>query len=319
MDDNFLVRVSCMTYNHAPYIEDAMNGFCMQETTFPFVCIIVDDASTDGEQKVIQNYLDKHFVLPGNEDYHRDETDDYIRIYTRHKTNCNCYFVVLFLKYNHYSIKKIKGPYYKEWTNTKYIALCEGDDYWIDSKKLQKQVDFLESHLKHTLCIHAYRRDTYNGNDFLSNEVHKYTHDTDIIPDKDVLKGTGMFAATASMVFRRDAICNYPEWTRRAPVGDRPLQLVLFSRGSIGYLDDVMSVYRVGVPGSWTLRIHRNKKANRQSERSFLQMYKDFDDWTNGKYHVQISQCLYDLKKAIIKKHALDSLRKPYLIIKRLF
>ena len=313
---SYMVCVRCMTYNQASYIEDALNGFVMQVTTFPTVCLIIDDASTDGEPDIIRKFLADKFKKPFREEH----TNDYDLLCAYHLSNVNCCFVVFLLKKNHYSIKKSKRGYISEWEdNSKYVALCEGDDYWIDSKKLQKQVDFLESHLKHTLCIHAYRRDTYNGNDFLSNEVHKYTHDTDIIPDKDVLKGTGMFAATASMVFRRDAICNYPEWTRRAPVGDRPLQLVLFSRGSIGYLDDVMSVYRVGVPGSWTLRIHRNKKANRQSERSFLQMYKDFDDWTNGKYHVQISQCLYDLKKAIIKKHALDSLRKPYLIIKRLF
>ena len=64
MDEHkYMVRVSCMTYNHASYIEDAMNGFCMQETSFPFVCTIVDDASTDGEQDVIQKYLNEHFVL----------------------------------------------------------------------------------------------------------------------------------------------------------------------------------------------------------------------------------------------------------------
>ena len=62
-DKKYLVRVSCMTYNHAPYIVDAMNGFCMQETDFPFVCTIMDDASTDGEQEVIKKYLTDHFDL----------------------------------------------------------------------------------------------------------------------------------------------------------------------------------------------------------------------------------------------------------------
>ena len=153
-DFNFLVRVSCMTYNQAHYIVDAMNGFCMQETSFPFVCTIVDDASTDGEQEVIQDYLNKYFILDGNEDYHHNETEDYVRFFARHKTNSNCYFVVVYLKYNHYSIKKPKAPYFKEWTNTKYVACCEGDDYWIDSKKLQMQVDFMESHPDYSLCCH---------------------------------------------------------------------------------------------------------------------------------------------------------------------
>ena len=59
----FKVCVRCMTYNHSAFIEDAMNGFCMQRTNFPFVCIIVDDASTDSEQEVIKNYLQKNFLL----------------------------------------------------------------------------------------------------------------------------------------------------------------------------------------------------------------------------------------------------------------
>ena len=60
---DFLVCARCFTYNHAPYIEDAMNGFCMQQTHFPYVCVIVDDASTDGESEVIKNYLQTHFDL----------------------------------------------------------------------------------------------------------------------------------------------------------------------------------------------------------------------------------------------------------------
>ena len=95
---SFLVCVKRMTFNHHAYIEDAMNGFVMQETDFPFVCVIIDDASTDGEPEVIN-----------------DETDDYVRTLGRHKTNENCYFLVIYLKYNHYSIKKSKMPYYAEY------------------------------------------------------------------------------------------------------------------------------------------------------------------------------------------------------------
>ena len=89
---NYLVRVSCMTFNQASYIEDAMNGFTMQETKFPFVCIIVDDASTDGEQEVIEGYLKEHFDLEDKAIVQQEETDDYVRTFARHKSNYNCYF-----------------------------------------------------------------------------------------------------------------------------------------------------------------------------------------------------------------------------------
>jgi len=136
-----------MTFNHAPYIEDAMNGFCMQETTFPFVCTIMDDASTDGEPEVIKKYLQEHFDLDNKAMVRNEETDDYVMTFAQHKTNKNCYFAVYFLKYNHYSIKKSKIPYIQEWQDqVKYIALCEGDDYWIAPDKLPKQYDFLENH-----------------------------------------------------------------------------------------------------------------------------------------------------------------------------
>ena len=99
----YTVFVRCMTYNHSEYIEDAMNGFCIQETSFPYVCCIVDDCSNDGEQQIIKNYIHEHFILetvPENYDYGEV-------IFARHKKNLNCYFAVILLKQNHYCLKPI--------------------------------------------------------------------------------------------------------------------------------------------------------------------------------------------------------------------
>ena len=133
----YMVVSRCYTYNHAAYIEDALSGFVMQKTTFPVVSVIVDDASTDGEQDVIINFLEEHFQKP-----YRDEETDYARIICAdHNTNLNCKFIVFLLKYNHHSIKKAKLPYISEWTNNaKYHAICEGDDYWIDPLKLRASI-----------------------------------------------------------------------------------------------------------------------------------------------------------------------------------
>lgn len=138
-----LVAIRCITYNHAPYIEEAMHGFTMQETNFPFVAIIADDASTDGEQDVINNYLNEYFDMTSARQW---ENDDAYFIEACHQENKNCWFVVVLQKYNFYQIGKSAKFLIAEWLDSaKYIALCEGDDYWIVEDKLQKQVDFLEN------------------------------------------------------------------------------------------------------------------------------------------------------------------------------
>ena len=138
---NYKVCVLCATFNHAPYITDTMDGFCRQQTDFPYLCVIVDDNSKDGEQDVIKQYLSNHFTAESIK-----ETDDYHLTLARHKDNKNCYFAVFLLKYNHYSIKKPIRTHYQELVSgVNYLAFCEGDDYWTDKHKLQKQADALDA------------------------------------------------------------------------------------------------------------------------------------------------------------------------------
>ena len=138
---DFKVWVRCATFNHAPFITATLDGFCRQQTDFPFLCVIVDDDSKDGEQEVIRQYLSDHFTAENIED-----TDDYHLTLARHQENTNCFFAVYLLKYNHYSIKKpMKIHYQKMVSGVNYLAFCEGDDYWTDEHKLQKQADALDA------------------------------------------------------------------------------------------------------------------------------------------------------------------------------
>ena len=149
----FKVCVRCFTFNQSKYIEDAMNGFTMQQTDFPFVCCIVDDASTDGEQNVIKKYMDMHFDYSQNSVSFEKETDYADVLYAQHHVNKNCYFVIILLKENHYSQNKTKMQYLKEWRDIcEYEAICEGDDYWIESNKLQEQVNYMQNHIDCSLC-----------------------------------------------------------------------------------------------------------------------------------------------------------------------
>ena len=157
-NSKFLVRIQCMTYNHESYIEDAMAGFVMQNTSFPFVAVIIDDASTDKTGETILRFMDGFFSMD-DPVVSRVEEKDYGRlVFAQHKTNKNCFFAVILLKDNHYSRKKSNSAYYQEWSRTRYIAPCEGDDFWTDPKKLQKQVGFLDENPQYSICSHNFTR-----------------------------------------------------------------------------------------------------------------------------------------------------------------
>ena len=293
---DFKVMVRCLTFNHASYITEAMNGFCMQQTSFPFVCTIVDDASMDGEQDVIRDYLNKHFDLNDPVISRNEETDDYMMIFARHKTNQHCYFAIYLLKYNHRSIKKAKALYLKKWTEqVKYIALCEGDDYWTDPLKLQKQVDFLESHPDYTMVcnrtkLYSEKQKKYVG------ENYCYNHDR-TVKTKDVIYRSGLFISTCSIVYRRSIVEKYPDYCRKCAVGDYPLQIMAAMMGKIYYFNEIMSVYRVENSNSWMKKQKWRSVSDSNLNRidSMINMFKGFSlDFPNYKslYNNKIAQYL---------------------------
>ena len=125
-----LVSISCLTYNHAPYLRQCLDGFVMQITSFPIEILIYDDASGDGTQNIIEEYQKKY--------------PDIIK--------------PIYQTENQYS-KGVKVGFVYNYSRAKgeYIAFCEGDDYWTDPYKLQKQIDFLECYSDYVICSHRYR------------------------------------------------------------------------------------------------------------------------------------------------------------------
>ena len=153
--EEYMVCVRCTTYNHEAFIKDAMKGFVMQETSFPYVCVIVDDASTDSTPEIIKHYLSEDFDVEDSAIAYQEETNTAHILFARHSKNRNCFFEVIFLKENHFRKKQSKAPYFEKWINdSRYVAFCEGDDFWTDPCKLQMQVDFLESHSDYSMCFH---------------------------------------------------------------------------------------------------------------------------------------------------------------------
>ena len=257
----YTVCVSCWTFNHRDYINDALNGFSKQQTNFPFICTIVDDASTDGNQAIINSYFETNFDLTDSEFFRLEETQYHTLKCAKHKTNKNCYFAVFLLKENHYRKKSKLGyvqPFRKQ---CKYIALCEGDDYWTDPLKLQKQVDFMESHQSFSLYFHNVA--TKNA---LTNKIcgltNKYSNSQQI-STKDIIIRGGDLCPTCSLFYRTQDLNDYPDFCKNFMTGDYPLQIYLSLKGNVYYSSDCMGVYRIFTPGSWSDKNRKN--VNRKS------------------------------------------------------
>lgn len=154
VQQEYKVLCRCFTYNQAAYIEDALNGFAMQQTSFPFVCLVMDDCSTDGEQEVIRSWMSENCDITKVE---KIDIPTSVVIVVPHKMNHNCTFAFYFLKENLYKQREKKMSHLIAWHNCcTYEATCEGDDYWTDPHKLQYQADFLDSHPEYELCAHNF-------------------------------------------------------------------------------------------------------------------------------------------------------------------
>jgi glycosyltransferase involved in cell wall biosynthesis len=244
-----------MTYNQSNYIVNAMDGFVMQRTEFPFLVVVVDDASGDGEQEVIKSYLNEQCDHSEGTEYKQWETEDAYWTFARHRENKNCHFLTLLLRQNLY-----KNPYkyelFDSWEDVKYIALCEGDDYWTDPLKLQKQVDYLEGHPDCCMCSHTADWEI-DGKLYKGGCQHENSCD---LTTDEVIRNGGLYLATNSLVYRKWLDEDQPEWRKKAMVGDYPLQILGTLRGKLRFMPDTMSVYRYLSGGSWTaLRFDPNR------------------------------------------------------------
>lgn len=214
--DTPLVSIRCITYNHEKYIRDTLEGFVMQKTNFKFEAIVHDDASTDNTAAIIREYAEKYpdIIKP------IFETENQ---YSKHDG----------------SLDRIMTAACKG----KYIALCEGDDYWIDPYKLQKQVDFLESHPDYTMIFHnakVYHEQTKTFEDSFSNITNKdYTgleiYKTWTVPTASVLVRKEIFSSCIYLKAKKNKKFIY---------GDIILFLSCAHYGKLRGMQNTMSVYR---------------------------------------------------------------------------
>lgn len=264
--DPIEVSVICTTYNHAPYIAYALEGFLSQKTTFKFEVIVNDDASNDGTANIVAAYQASH--------------PDTVRAFLRkvnQKGRVNGIGATKYLIEN-----EARG---------KYIALCEGDDYWIDESKLQKQYDFLEKNTEYSLCLHnAVIEDQEFGVSYLSEPL---IGDRCKSFEQIILEGGGGMNPTASFFFRKSCYASY----KLGPVGDHFVMMTIARGGRVWWMEDPMSVYRLKTDGSWTQRAKRASVEKVISYRdSYIEALEWMDEATGHAYaDVFMERCNYQV------------------------
>lgn len=265
---DILVSISCITYNHEKYIREALDSFLMQKTNFKYEILIHDDASTDGTQDIIKEYERKY--------------PDIIKPILQTENQ--------FSK----GVKRIMYIYNDSRAKGKYIALCEGDDYWTDPNKLQKQVDYMESHSDCSMCFHA--GEIYDNKLKKVTNVQRAYDKNCIASNEDLIVKGGGFIITSSMFYRRSLLENAPDFFLNAHVGDYAMQLLFMSKGNVYYMDLPMSVYRIFVEGSWTsnnLLTNNEKKSRISNSLKDINLLKDFNMYSQEKFAKEIKKGIF--------------------------
>ncbi len=261
-----LVSIICNTYNHEKFARDALEGFIMQKTNFAYEILVHDDASTDSTADIIREYEAKYpeLIKP---------------IYqTENQYSKKVPITVAF------QLPRVRG---------KYVAFCEGDDYWTDDRKLQKQVDALEAYPEVDICAHQAQR---MSDGKMVGTFSRCQQDC-IFSAEQVIVGGGGIVATASLMYRNTLI----EQFKKIMALDYAWQIYGSLRGGMLYLADTMSVYRVAVSGSWTVRMRRDSEFRRNYSKRVEGMLQQLDIDTNGKYSAVIQE-------KIIRKRVADLL-----------
>lgn len=233
-----MVSVLCTAYNHEAYIRDALESFLAQKTDFPFEIIVNDDASPDGTAAIIKEYAARYPQITA-----------FCQSKNLYSQNINIEDTVM-LPASH----------------GKYIAFCEGDDYWSDPEKLQRQVDFMEAHPEYSACTHDTVIHCCDGSepDKLYSRVHCPESGDRDIQFTDIIKGMAHAYHTSSLLFRRVYAFGLPDYFycgAKYGFADYPRALFLSLNGRIRFIDRPMSVYRMlSNPTSWSSNLDAQYK-----------------------------------------------------------
>ena len=228
------VSILCTAYNHEAYLREALESFVNQKTDFPFEVLVNDDCSTDGTAEIIREYARRYPRI--------------IRPFLQTENQ--------FSK----GLAQLYASVFYANAGGEYICFCEGDDKWCDDSKLQRQVDFLDSHPDYCACVH----------NTMLHYCSSAQSDRLLVPEKDgdcdidfatVIRGMSASFHTSSIMARREWIVSPPDFYYAASSHgflDYAIALWLCLNGKIRFLDRCMSVYRISSnPAAWSAKLDR--------------------------------------------------------------
>lgn len=260
------VSVCVITYNQDKYIRQCLQSIVDQKTNFSFEVIVGDDCSLDGTRAVVREFVDKYpnIVNPIFRDKNIGPINNFSDVLTV--------------------------------ANGKYIAVCEGDDYWIDPLKLQKQVDFLEKNPNCSLCFH----NAFIIDEIVANHVSCFNipNDSDIFTTRDLFEKS-WFVPTASIIFRTSALPEkYPEWFLNAHNGDLALLFLVSKQGTLGVIPGYLSVYRMNSINSLSRIV--NKRPDFYLLK-LIELIKSANLYFDHKYDKEVKRDCLRLYMSIVK------------------
>jgi glycosyltransferase involved in cell wall biosynthesis len=255
MNSKVDVTIFCMTYNHAKYVAKTIDGFLMQKTSYTYEIVIHDDASTDDTQKIIKFYQSKYpnIIKP------------ILQTENQYSKNAVHYFIT-----------------YLDKLNGEFIAFCEGDDYWTDYEKLQKQVTFIKQHPNCTLCTHA--TDYENAQGEIKN-IELYKNNA-FLETKDIILLGGGYLKFLTWLMRKDVLLKeIPNFIMAARASDYVFLLWCAFCGSVYFSCESMGVYRDVTAGGFTDTLLRNLDKRLVHKINEIEIYKKFNEYTGHEYN----------------------------------
>ena len=256
MQYDMMVSVLCTTYNHEKFIKDALDGILSQKTDFKYEVIVHDDASTDNTVNILHSYEREH---------------------------PDCVKLILQTENQFRKGRKISSEYMFPLVQGKYIAFCEGDDYWIDEYKLQKQIDFLEKHPEYSMCMHnAYSINYETGE---QKKLDTFPDSGTYDQEKQILTGLGTdFPAFASYVLRTEFLGEMPDFFIESRVLDYPIRQYYANCGKVYYFSEPMSVYRVSTPNSYMKQTTERQEFYNQYTIEMIRFFENLNNYTENKF-----------------------------------
>lgn len=276
-NNNIKVSVLCTAYNHEQYIRRCLDGFVSQKTNFQFEVLVNDDNSSDNTARIIEEYVRKY--------------PNIIKAFLQ--------------KENQFSKKvRINDDILYPHAKGKYIALCEGDDYWIDCNKLQKQYDYMESNLNCSMVLHNTYKHDISGKK--SDKMFNTWKDIHVLSDEEIF--FGWHVHTSSYFFRRNCAL-IPDCARNFWSGDYARLVWASFFGIVVALPEVMSVYNYGISSGVTMRnLSSSYDKGIEREKARVQMLRDVNSLTDFKKDGIISRRIQADEFEMLRMNALKKI-----------